>query len=90
MVNPSASIYVVSKVSAGHHAKLVHLPSSAWGSSHRVHVNEGVYLSITASSNAPVAGDISPNGKEVLTETKVELFQIMTCFITSRQRVHVY
>ncbi|KAL4231294.1 hypothetical protein ACF0H5_008874 [Mactra antiquata] len=69
MVDPKGEVYVVSKVGAGHHAKVVHLPSYAWGSHQRVYVNDGVYVSFTASSNSPVGGDISPDGREVLMKT---------------------
>ena len=65
MVDPNGEVYVVSKVSAGHHAKFVHLPSSAWGAHHRVNVNDGVYLTITEKNHYPVGGDISPAGTEV-------------------------
>jgi hypothetical protein len=69
MVDPRGEVYVISKVSPGRHGKVVHLPSNAWGRSYRTQVNSGVYLSITASSNGPVGGDISPDGKEVLIKT---------------------
>lgn len=65
MVDNHGKVYLLSKVGAGHHPKFVHLPSNAWGTYHRVQVNEGVYLSITSNSYNPVGGDISPNGKEV-------------------------
>ncbi|CAG2224384.1 unnamed protein product [Mytilus edulis] len=69
MVDPNGEVYVVSKVSAGHHAKFVHLPKSAWGAHHHVYVNDGVYLSITTNAHDPVGGDISPAGNEILLKT---------------------
>ncbi|XP_052772653.1 uncharacterized protein LOC128211678 [Mya arenaria] len=66
MVDNKGEVYLVSKVGAGHHAKLVHLPSHAWGTNQREYVNEGVYLSVTSRSYNPVGGDISPDGTEVL------------------------
>lgn len=65
MVDNHGEVYVVSKVGAGHHPKIVHLPSYIWGSNHHVWVNEGVYAAFTSSANAPVGGDISPDGREV-------------------------
>lgn len=85
MVDPRGEVYVVSKVGPGHHGKFVHLPASAWNQHHHVWVNDGVYLPITASSNSPVGGDISPSGTEVrfiVTRTtvtfKIKLF-IYSC-----------
>ncbi|XP_062585509.1 uncharacterized protein LOC134247184 [Saccostrea cucullata] len=69
LVDPRGEVYVVSKVGPGHHGKFVHLPSSAWNQHHHVWVNDGVYLPITASSNSPVGGDISPLGTEILLKT---------------------
>ncbi|KAH3855621.1 uncharacterized protein LOC127871057 [Dreissena polymorpha] len=69
MVDNHGEVYVVSKVSAGNHPKLVHLPHSAWGTNHRVFVNEGVHLPVTTGSYDPVGGDISPDGHEVLLKT---------------------
>lgn len=69
LVDPRGEVYVVSKVGPGHHGKFVHLPASAWNQHHHVWVNDGVYLPITASSNSPVGGDISPSGTELLLKT---------------------
>lgn len=69
MVDPHADVYIVSKVDGGH-GKMVKLPSSAWGSSHTVSVNDGIHLNgIHSSRNDPTAGDISPTGYEVLIKT---------------------
>ncbi|KAL4231933.1 hypothetical protein ACF0H5_009509 [Mactra antiquata] len=69
MVDPRAELYVVSKVDGGH-GKMVQLPSSAWGSSHRATVNDGIHLNgIHSTRNDPVGGDISPTGYEVLIKT---------------------
>lgn len=66
MVDNHGEVYVVSKVSAGHHPKFVHLPSYAWGTGRRDYVSNGVYMTITSRSYNPVGGDISPSGHEVL------------------------
>ena len=71
LVDPRGEVYVVSKVGPGHHGKFVHLPASAWNQHHHVWVSDGVYLPITASSNSPVGGDISPSGTEVRLITSV-------------------
>jgi hypothetical protein len=65
MVDNHGEVYVVSKVSAGHHPKFVHLPSYAWGTGRRDYVSNGVYMTITSRSHNPVGGDISPSGHEV-------------------------
>ena len=62
MVDPQGEVYVVSKVAAHQHPKLVHLPASAWGAHHRVQVNDGILMQKTTTF---VGGDISPDGHEV-------------------------
>ncbi|KAH3855622.1 uncharacterized protein LOC127871059 [Dreissena polymorpha] len=69
MVDNKANVYVVSKVNAGQYPKLVRLPHRAWGTKHRVKVDEGVYLSLKATRHDPVGGDISRDGREVLLKT---------------------
>ncbi|KAH3855565.1 hypothetical protein DPMN_098133 [Dreissena polymorpha] len=65
MVDNKANVYIVSKVNAGQYPKLVRLPHRAWGTKHRVKVDEGVYLSLKATRLDPVGGDISRDGHEV-------------------------
>lgn len=68
MVDPQANLYVVSKVSNGHHAKITRIPKSAWGSGHTYNANDNAAHTVhmTSPHNDPVGGDISPDGHEVL------------------------
>lgn len=74
MVDNIGEVYLLSKVSAGDRPKLVQLPSDAWGSNTRRFLDEGVYLPITSKRVDPVAGDISPSGKEVLVKLQDRIY----------------
>ena len=69
MVDPKGEVYLISKDPHGR-GVLFHLPSTAWtkpGShSHRVHVTSTTAVPTPSTHPDPVAGDISPNGNEVL------------------------
>lgn len=73
MVDPSANLFIISKVSNGH-GTIVQLPNSAWGSSSRVSLSSTAVVNIESGSNDPVGGDISPNGNEVLVKTHHNIY----------------
>ena len=80
MVDTKGEVYLISK---NHHGRgvLFHLPSTAWAEpgshSHRVHVTSTVAVPTPSSHSDPVAGDISPDGNEVL--VKVNMFYPIKC-----------
>ncbi|XP_052761671.1 uncharacterized protein LOC128204300 [Mya arenaria] len=70
MVDEQGEVYVISKVMSWNQPKLAHLPRHAWGTNQRVNVSMGVFLpELTSNRDNPTAGDISPDGTEVLLKT---------------------
>ena len=65
MVDPSANLFIISKVSNGQ-GTIALLPNSAWGSGSRVFISSTALVNVESGSNDPVGGDISPDGNEVL------------------------
>ena len=74
MVDPKGEVYLISKNHNGR-GVLFHLPSTAWAKpgshSHRVHVTSTVAVPTPSSHPDPVAGDISPDGNEVLVKVNI-------------------
>ena len=66
MVDPHANIYIVSKEDDGE-GKIFKIPYSAWGRSHySISSHTGVQIGAPSTHHDPVAGSISPDGREVL------------------------
>lgn len=54
---------------------MYHIPKEAWvESSHRYQLSGGVEIPTPDHGRGPVAGDISPNGQEVLIKTYHKIF----------------
>lgn len=74
MVDPHGELYIISKVDGGR-GKIYHIPMEAWTeSSHRYHLTGGQEMPTPDHGRGPVAGDISPNGQEVLIKTYHKIF----------------
>lgn len=73
MVDPSANLYIISKVDNGA-GTVAKIPTSAWGSGSRVDVSSTAILNIDSTKKDPTGGDISHDGNEVLIKAKHAIF----------------
>jgi hypothetical protein len=69
MVDPRGEVYIVTTIQGGA-GLFLHLPSSAWGSTQRVHVTSSTRIHVPLTTHKdPVGGDISPDGRGILIKT---------------------
>lgn len=68
MVDPDANVYVIGKVDGGDGA-ITKITPRMWGSRTRVHLSSLGTVHLSTNHKDPVAGDISPDGKEILLMT---------------------
>lgn len=74
MVDPRGEIYIVSKVQGGK-GKIGHIPNSYWNTNLVAQITHLTTIGIPTSTHPdPVAGDISPNGHEVLIKTRDNVY----------------
>ncbi|KAJ8312237.1 hypothetical protein KUTeg_009610 [Tegillarca granosa] len=67
-------LYIVSKVQGGK-GKLAHIPNSYWNTNLVVQITHLTTIGIPTSAHPdPVAGDISPDGHEVLIKTRENVY----------------
>ncbi|XP_052250169.1 uncharacterized protein LOC127857640 isoform X2 [Dreissena polymorpha] len=77
MVDNNAELYIGTLyMGGGKHPKFVRLPSNAWGSHHRVQVDEGVFFNMTSWIVGHVGADISPIGREVIVKTYLQIYYL--------------
>ncbi|XP_041356061.1 uncharacterized protein LOC121373462 [Gigantopelta aegis] len=73
MVDVTGNMFIVSKVIHGA-GKLARLPSSGWDQPNPVIITPLFNLHIRTSHHDPMAGDISPDGTEILIKAKNHVF----------------
>ncbi|XP_069107311.1 uncharacterized protein [Argopecten irradians] len=74
MMDPQRNIYLISKVNGGR-GKIGMINSTAWNnSSVKVNVDNLVTIPLSTNSNDPTGGDIAPNGRDILVQTKHQLY----------------
>ena len=73
MVDNNGEIYVASNVVGGK-GLMAHLPASGWGLTTHASGTASVRLSITTHHHNPGAGDISPDGTQLLIKTRNHVY----------------
>ena len=73
MVDNNGEIYVASNVVGGK-GLMAHLPASGWGLTKPASGTASVRLSITTHHHDPRAGDISPDGTQLLIKTRIHVY----------------
>ncbi|XP_063402315.1 uncharacterized protein LOC134686575 [Mytilus trossulus] len=73
LVDNHGEIYMVSNVNGGK-GLMVHIPASAWGSTTPFNATSSVHLNITTSHHDPGAGDISPDGTELIIKARNHVY----------------
>lgn len=73
MIDNNGDVYMISNVNGGK-GLIVKLPSLAWGATTPVNVVSNAHVNITTHHHDPGAGDISPDGTEVLIKARNHVF----------------
>jgi len=73
LVDPEANVFVISAMLGGR-GMIVNLPILSWGQPNPVFVESGDYVGIESDTTDPNAGDISPDGNEVILKTMDDVY----------------